>query len=103
MQYSAEDEERLQTYAHIHLRGKSDLPVTEKLHELQKKVKLKWLQFSINAFVVVVLTYMYFTGSYDLHPLFYYPLSLLFVVNMGLIHFQVRQIRELREYLKSSD
>lgn len=101
MQYSAEDEDRLQTYAHIHLRGKSDLPVMEQLRELRKKVKLKWLQFAINAFVVVVLTYMYFRGSYDLHPLFYYPLSLLFVVNMGLIHFQVRQIRELRDYLKS--
>ena len=101
MAYSSEDEERLQTYAHIHLRGRADVPVGDQLRELQKKVKLKWLQFAINAFVVIVLSYMYFTGGYDLHPLFYYPLSLLFVVNMGLIHFQVRQIRELRDYLRS--
>jgi hypothetical protein len=102
MQYSAEDEERLQGYAHVHLRGKTDSPLEDQLRELGRKTKLKWLQFVINAIVVIVLTYMYFTGSYEMHPLFYYPLSMLFVVNMGLIHFQVRQVRELREYLTSS-
>ncbi|MDX1591541.1 MAG: hypothetical protein R3283_06250 [Balneolaceae bacterium] len=99
MAYSSEDEERMQSYAHVHLRGKSGSSMEEQMRELSKKTRLKWLQFAINAAVVAVLTYMYFTGSYDIHPLFYYPLSVLFVINMGLVHFQVRQIRELREYL----
>lgn len=99
MQLNAEDEERIQAYAHVHLKGKQDLPVHEQLRSLEKKVRLKWLQFVINAAVVVLLTYLNFFGDYDLHPLFYYPLSVLFVINMGLIHFQIRQIKELRMYL----
>lgn len=103
MQFNADDEERIQASAHLHLRGKEDLPVLEQIRSLHKRVKMKWLQFAINAAVVVLLTYMNFFSGYDFHPLFYYPLSVLFVINMGLIHFQIRQIKELSLYLSLKD
>lgn len=99
MQFNDGDEEKINAYTHLYLKGKEDLTVPEKVRSLQKKVKMKWLQFAINAAVVILLTYMNFFGGYNLHPLFYYPLSILFVINMGLIHYQIRQIKELRMYL----
>jgi hypothetical protein len=100
MKYSSDDEARFQTYAEVHLRSKEDLTDSEKISALRKKLSTKWIQLFINIAIIVVFAYMYFNGYTTFGDVFYYVLFGLFLVNIGLITLQRRQINELIEYIE---
>lgn len=100
MSYSKDDVDRFEVYEQAHLRKKTDLPDREKIPELEKKLKGKWLQFFLNIGIIVIFLYM-FVNDYTTFPdFFYYFVFVLFVVNIGLIFLQKRQIEELIGYLQ---
>jgi hypothetical protein len=100
MNYSSQDEARMKTYAKVHLRSKEDLPHSEKITELRKRLKTKWIQLAINVAIILVFAYMFLRGYTTFGDIFYYVLFALFVVNIILIFMQRRQITELISYLE---
>lgn len=100
MTYSSEDEARYKTYVEVHLRKKTGLSDSEKIEELKNKLKNKWIQLFVNVAIIVVFGYMYFYGYSTFGDIFYYAIFALFLINMGLITLQKRQINELIGYLE---
>jgi hypothetical protein len=100
MNYSADEEARMQSYAKVHLRSKTDLPHEDKIIELNKRLKTKWIQLVINVAIIVVFGYMFLRGYTTFSDIFYYVLFGLFFINVVLIFLQRRQINELISYLE---
>jgi hypothetical protein len=100
MEYSSDDKQRFETYVKVHLRSKADLPDNEKIPELRKRLNTKWIQLAINVAIIVVFGYMYLRGYTTFGDTFYYVIFGLFLLNMGLITLQRRQILELIRYFE---
>lgn len=100
MSYSNEDVDRFEVYEKAHLRKKADLPDREKITELQKKLKGKWFQFFLNIGIIVIFLYMFINDYTTFPDFFYYFVFALFVINIGLIFLQRRQIEELISYIQ---
>lgn len=100
MKYSEEERARMSTYAKVHLRSQEDLPLRDKIIELNKRLRTKWIQLVINVAIIVVFGYMFFRGYTTFSNIFYYILFALFLVNVILIFLQRRQINELIDYLE---
>ena len=90
-----EDEERFRIYEQVHLRSKEDLTQTEKIEELNRKLRNKSIHFILNISIVVLFAFMFLNGMTTFSDWFYYVLFGVFLLNMILIYLQRRQIREL--------
>ncbi len=100
MMFSEGEKEKLESYLHVHLRKKTNLPDAEKLQELKKKLRNKILQLLLNVAIILVFIFAYLNNLTQFGVVFYYVLFGVFVLNIVLITIQYRQIRELIEYVQ---
>ncbi len=99
MSYSNKDEERLEAYMSVHLRKKKDLPDDEKIPELQKKRRNKYIQFVLNLVIIVLFIYAYLYDLTTFGDWFFYLIFGVFAINIILLYVQRNQLNELIDYV----
>src|SRR5699024_1814380 len=94
------EQERLQSYLKIHLKKSSlELSEEEQIKKLEKKDRNKWIMLAVNIAAVLVFSYSYYAGITKLGSTFLIIILAVFGINVGLIFYQKKQIKELIEYL----
>lgn len=101
MGYNESQQQRFESYLNIHLKKhQRDLPVTEKITALKQRDRNKWWHLLINVLAVGLFGYSFFFGITQLSDTFLIILVIVFIINVALIFYQKRQIRDLIAYLK---
>ncbi|MDZ7772122.1 MAG: hypothetical protein U5K31_05185 [Balneolaceae bacterium] len=101
-EYSEDDRERLESYLHIHLKkDERDLSTGDKLEALDKRARNKWIQLAINLAAMIFFGYSFYYDITQLSKAVFWVITGVFAVNVGLIFWQKRQIRELRDWLEA--
>lgn len=99
--YSSEEKERYRSYLKIHLKQEEQgLPPDEKIAILKKKDRNKWWMLAVNVAAILFFGYSFFYGITQLSDTLLYILLAVFVINVGLIFYQKKQLQELIEYLE---
>lgn len=99
--YDSEQKERYQSYLNIHLKkDQRDLPVPEKIEALEKRDRSKWWHLVINLAALLFFGYSFYFDITQLGTTLFLIIIIVFVINVGLILFQKKQISELINYLK---
>jgi amino acid permease len=98
MKYSDEDIRRLESYANVHLRKKTDLPDKQKIPALEKKRRSKLYQLLLNIVIILFFAYSYFYDITSLGDLLFYILVIVFLINVIMLIYQRKQIDELIGY-----
>jgi len=98
MKYSDEDIRRLESYANVHLRKKTDLPDKQKIPALEKKRRSKLYQLLLNIVIILFFAYSYFYDITSLGDLLFYILVVVFLINVIMLIYQRKQIDELISY-----
>ena len=98
MNYSDEDIRRLESYANVHLRKKTDLPDKQKIPALEKKRRSKLYQLLLNIVIILFFAYSYFYDITSLGDLLFYILVIVFLINVIMLIYQRKQIDELISY-----
>lgn len=94
------EQERLQSYLNIHLKKNTQaLPEKEQIEALEKKDRNKWIMLAVNILALLVFGYSFYYNLTNLGQTFFIILVVVFVINVGLIFYQKKQIKELIEYL----
>ncbi|MGK7371631.1 MAG: hypothetical protein ACNS64_15575 [Candidatus Halalkalibacterium sp. M3_1C_030] len=98
--YDSQEQERYQSYLKIHLKkDQLDLPIAEKIEALEKRNRTKWWHLLINIAAILFFGYSFYYNITQLGDTFLYIIMGVFIVNVGLILYQKRQINELIDYL----
>ncbi|HKL19596.1 MAG TPA: hypothetical protein VJ905_11530 [Halalkalibaculum sp.] len=98
--YDSQEQERYQSYLKIHLKkDQLDLPIAEKIEALEKRDRTKWWHLLINAAAILFFGYSFYYNITQLGNTFLYIIMGVFIVNVGLILYQKKQISELIDFL----
>ena len=98
---NSEEQDRLQSYLNVHLKKEEQsLSAGDKIEALQKKDRNKWIQLAVNIAAIIFFGYSFYFDITQLGQTFFIIIFAVFVINVGLIFYQRRQIKELIEYLK---
>lgn len=97
----SEEQNRLQSYLNIHLKkDELSLPAKEQVDALHKKKRNKWIQLGVNVAAILFFGYSFYYDITQLSNTFFYIITAVFAVNVGLIFYQKNQIDELVNYLQ---
>ncbi len=100
-EYSKAERKRYESYRNIHLKKEQqELPVSGQIEALDKRDRNKWWQLGINVAAMLFFGYSFYFGITRLGDTFFYIILGVFAVNVVLIFYQKKQIRELRNYLE---
>lgn len=99
--FTEEREDKLHSYLNIHLK-KDELELTEEgqIAALRKRYRSKWWHFGVNFAVILLFAYSFFAGITELNNTIFIIIGVVFVINIGLIFYQMKQINELILYLE---
>lgn len=96
-----QEQQRLQSYINIHLKNeKQALPVEQQIEELHKKDRNKWIMLAVNVAALLVFGYSFYFDITELSQTVFLVIVVIFGINVGLIFYQKKQLKELIEYLK---
>ena len=90
-----DDRVRFELYERMHLRNKTNLSREEKLKELGKKSRAKWIQLGLNIVIILIIAYAYISGYRPFKQWLYLLFLIVFLINVVLLHVQINQIRLL--------
>lgn len=100
--YDSEQKERYQSYLNIHLKkDQRDLPIEGKIDALEKRDRAKWWHLVINIAAILFFGYSFYFDITQLSSTLFLIIMVVFVINVGLILFQKKQINTLIKYLES--
>ena len=95
-----EYQKRLQSYLNIHLKkDKQSYTVPRQIEELHKKNRNKWIQLVVNIAAILFFAYSFYYNITQLSKTFLIIIAAVFLINVGLIFYQKKQIQELINYL----
>lgn len=98
MKYSDDDIRRLESYASVHLRKKTDLPDKQKVPALEKKKRSKLYQLLLNVVIILFFAYSYVFEITSFGDLLFYILVIVFLINVIMLIYQRKQLDELIDY-----
>lgn len=94
------ERQRLQSYINIHLKNdKQSLPIDNQIEELQKKDRNKWIMLAVNIAAILIFGYSFYFDITELSQTVFLIIVAIFGVNVGLIFYQKKQLKELIEFL----
>lgn len=97
-------EEKYQSYLKIHLKkDQIDLPPEDQIELLQKRDRNKWFHLLINVAAIILFGYSFYYDITQLSQTFFYVIAAVFGINLILIFYQKRQIKQLIEYLSQQE
>lgn len=95
-----EYQKRLQSYLNIHLKkDKQSIPIPDQIEELHTKDRNKWIQLGVNIAAILFFGYSFYYNITQLNETFLIIILAVFFINVGLIFYQKKQIKELINYL----
>lgn len=95
-----EKQEQLQSYLNIHLKkDEHSLSDEGKIEALHKRKRTKWIQLAVNIAIIPIFGYSFYYNITQLSNTFFYIILAVFLINVGLIFYQQRQIDELIDYM----
>lgn len=96
-----QDEQRYQSYLRVHLKkDQLQLSPSEQIEALEKRDRSRWLHLLINIAAIAFFGYSFYFGITQLGQTFFIIIMAVFGINVGLILYQKRQIKDLIGYLK---
>lgn len=96
-----DQKQRYESYLNIHLKKEQqDLRPEEQIEALEKRERSKWFHLLINVAALLIFGYSFYYGLTKLSNTFFLIIGVVFVVNVILILYQKKQIKELIEYLR---
>lgn len=96
-----QEQQRMQSYINIHLKNeKQALPIEEQIEELHKKDRNKWIMMAVNVAALLIFGYSFYFDITELSQTVFLIIIAIFGINVGLIFYQKKQLKELVEYLK---
>ncbi|HLR33165.1 MAG TPA: hypothetical protein VK074_11790 [Fodinibius sp.] len=94
------EQQRLQSYLNVHLKNdKASLPITDQIEELQKKDRNKWIMLAVNIVAILIFGYSFYFDITELSQTVFLIIVIVFGINVGLIFYQKKQLKELIAYL----
>ncbi|SHE78190.1 hypothetical protein SAMN05443144_103168 [Fodinibius roseus] len=94
------EQQRMQSYINIHLKNeKQTLPIEEQIEELYKKDRNKWIMLAVNVAALLIFGYSFYFDITELSQTVFLIIIAIFGINVGLIFYQKKQLKELVEYL----
>src|SRR5690625_1636387 len=94
------EQQRLQSYLNVHLKNeKQSLPITDQIEELQKKDRNKWIMLAVNIAAILIFGYSFYFDITELSQTLFLIIVIVFGINVGLIFYQKKQLKELIAYL----
>ena len=94
------EQQRLQSYLNVHLKNeKQSLPMTDQIEELQKKDRNKWIMLAVNIAAILIFGYSFYFDITELSQTLFLIIVIVFGINVGLIFYQKKQLKELIAYL----
>lgn len=104
MNYTEKEKRRLESYKKIHLNKKQwALSIPEQIQALEKKDKNKWFHVIINIVAIGFFGYSYLYDVSDISDTLLLILAIVFILNMGLIFYQKKQIKRVITYLENQN
>lgn len=99
--YSEQEIQRLHSYLNIHLKKEQrELPEDEQIEALHKRDRNKWIHFAINLLALLIFGYSFYFDLTRMSRTFFIIIAVIFSINVLLIFYQKKQIRDLIEYLR---
>lgn len=94
------EQQRLQSYINIHLKNEEQkLPIKDQIEKLQKKDRNKWIMLAVNIAAILIFGYSFYFDITELSQTVFLIIVVIFGINVGLIFYQKKQLKELMEYL----
>lgn len=104
MAYSPDDKERLNSYLNIHLKKQQrNLPPDQKIEALQKRDRNMWFRLLLNIVIILLFGYSYYYGITNLGATILIILLVIFLLNVAMIFYQKKQIKELIQYISQQN
>lgn len=92
------DKERFERFEKVHLRGADEnLTTSERIEFLNKRIRKKNWLIGLNVLAILFFSYSFYYGITQLGETLFTILVVVFIVNVGLILLQKRQITEMIE------
>ncbi len=91
---------RIKRYARVYLRDDATLPEQDQIPLLYKKLRNKWVQLALNVVIILFFSFIFFSETTTLRPIFYYIVLGVFLINVALVYIQQRHINELISFYK---
>lgn len=99
-EFSEGDKERYESYLKIHLKkDQLEASLSDQIEALQKRDRNKWFHLLVNIAAILLFGYSFYYDLTQLSNTFFIIIAVIFGVNVVLIFYQKRQIKELIEYL----
>lgn len=99
---SEEQKRKLESYLNIHLKkDQRELSPEGQITALKKRDRNKWIHLVVNVAAIILFGYSFHYEITDLSETIFILILVVFVINIGLIFYQKKQISNLIEYLDS--
>lgn len=96
-----QEEQRYQSYLRVHLKkDQLNLPISGQIEALEKRDRSRWWHLLINIAAILFFGYSFYFDITRLDQTFFIIIMVVFGVNVGLILYQKKQIKNLINYLK---
>ncbi|MEX2600979.1 MAG: hypothetical protein WD355_04985 [Balneolaceae bacterium] len=93
-----DDKEQLERLEKVHLRGADEnLAPGERIEFLKKRIRKKNWLIGLNVLAILFFSYSFYYGITQLGETLFTILVVVFVINVGLVLLQKRQIAEMIE------
>lgn len=101
-EYSEEQKRKLESYLNIHLKkDQREWSPERQIAALKKRDRNKWIHLVVNVAAIILFGYSFYYDITELSHTFFQIIVAVFVINIGLIFYQKKQIGNLIEYLGS--
>lgn len=99
--YSEQEKDRFNALLKVHLKQKEQSePIGEQLRLVEKKKRNKWWMLAVNVAAILFFGYSFLFNITQLGDTLMYVLLIVFVINVGLIFYQQKQLGELIDFLR---
>lgn len=98
--FTEEQKQRYESYLNIHLK-KNQLgqSIPKQIEALKKRDRNKWFHFVINVAAILLFGYSFYYEITRLSRTFFIIIVIVFSINVVLILYQKKQIKDLIDYL----
>jgi hypothetical protein len=99
--FNKKDINRFSSLLRVHLRSdQQDMPVEDQIEALEKRGRARRWHLLINIAAIMFFGYSFYFDITQLSQTFFVIIVVVFAINVGLILYQKKQIRELVAYLQ---
>lgn len=98
------DDEWVRKQLHVHLKEEQlNVSVNEQIGLLKKRKRSRWIMLAVNVIAIFFFSYSFYFGITQLSNTLFYILFAVFIINVIMIIYQTKQIRQVIQYLREGN